>query len=114
MSQELIARLVGVGHSTVSRWLRALTFPERKQREQASQLDPYRRYGKTTAVGGVPQSHGHLSRTAIPWLPWLVCHPTCSICQILIENSNAAGSQFTAHPCAPFGTASDMVICAPS
>lgn len=44
MSQELIARLVGVGHSTVSRWLRALTFPERKPREQASQLDPYRRY----------------------------------------------------------------------
>ncbi len=44
MSQELIARLVGVGHSTVSRWLRAETFPERKPREQASQLDPYRWY----------------------------------------------------------------------
>ena len=42
MSQELIARRVGVGHSTVSRWLRARTFPERKPREQASQLDPYR------------------------------------------------------------------------
>ncbi len=44
LSQELIARRVGVGHSTVSRWLRALTFPERKPREQASQLDPYRSY----------------------------------------------------------------------
>jgi transposase len=44
MSQDLIARLVGVGHSTVSRWLRAGTFPERKPREQASQLDPYRSY----------------------------------------------------------------------
>ena len=44
MSQDLIARLVGVGHSTVSRWLQAGTFPERKPREQASQLDPYRSY----------------------------------------------------------------------
>lgn len=44
MSQELIARLVGMGHSTVSRWLQAGTFPERKPREQASQLDPYRSY----------------------------------------------------------------------
>jgi transposase len=44
MSQELIGRLTGVGHSTVSRWLRAGTFPERKPREQASQLDPYRSY----------------------------------------------------------------------
>jgi transposase len=44
MSQELIGRLAGVGHSTVSQWLRAGTFPERKPREQASQLDPYRSY----------------------------------------------------------------------
>ena len=44
MSQELIGRLVGIGHSTVSRWLRVGTFPERKPREQASQLDPYRSY----------------------------------------------------------------------
>lgn len=50
MSQDLIARLVGVGHSTVSRWLQAGTFPERKPREQASQLDPSRSYGKTTTV----------------------------------------------------------------
>ena len=50
MSQDLIARLVGVGHSTVSRWLQAGTFPERKPREQASQLDPYRSYGKSTTV----------------------------------------------------------------
>jgi transposase len=44
MSQEVIARVVGVGHSTVSRWLRVGAFPERKPREQASQIDRYRRY----------------------------------------------------------------------
>ena len=44
MSQEVIARTVGVGHSTVSQWLRAGAFPERKPREQSSQIDSYRPY----------------------------------------------------------------------
>lgn len=35
MSQAAIAERVGIGHSTVSNWLRASTFPERKPREQA-------------------------------------------------------------------------------
>ena len=41
LSHQAIAERVGVGHSTVSNWLAAGTFPERKRREQASQLDPY-------------------------------------------------------------------------
>ena len=32
---------MGVGHSTISNWLAAGTFPERKPREQASQVDRY-------------------------------------------------------------------------
>ena len=41
LSHQAIAEQVGVGHSTVQRWIEAGTFPERKRREQASQLDPY-------------------------------------------------------------------------
>jgi transposase len=40
-SHQAIAERVGVGHSTVSNWLTAGTFPERKRRKPASQLDPY-------------------------------------------------------------------------
>lgn len=44
MSQAAIAQQVGIGASTVQSWLAAGTFPERKPREQASQLDPYLPY----------------------------------------------------------------------
>lgn len=44
MSQAAIAARVGIGHSTVSNWLAAGTFPERKPREQACRLDPYLPY----------------------------------------------------------------------
>ncbi|TMD65872.1 MAG: hypothetical protein E6I91_09665 [Chloroflexi bacterium] len=40
LSHQAIAERVGVGHSTVQRWIEARAFPERKRREQASQLDP--------------------------------------------------------------------------
>src|SRR5205807_7674674 len=43
-SHAAIARQVGIGASTVQSWLAAGTFPERKPREQASQLDPYLPY----------------------------------------------------------------------
>lgn len=41
LSHQAIAERVGVGHSTIQRWMVAGAFPERKRREQASQLDPY-------------------------------------------------------------------------
>ncbi|HEX4205596.1 MAG TPA: ISL3 family transposase [Ktedonobacteraceae bacterium] len=41
LSHQAIAERVGVGHSTVQRWIEAGAFPERKRREQASQLDSY-------------------------------------------------------------------------
>jgi transposase len=41
LCHQAIAEQVGVGHSTVQRWMVAGSFPERKRREQASQLDPY-------------------------------------------------------------------------
>lgn len=41
MSQAAIARQVGIGASTVQRWLAAGAFPERKPREQESHLDRY-------------------------------------------------------------------------
>lgn len=44
LSQQAIAEHVRVGHSTVSRWLEEGHFPERKPREQASQLDRYLPY----------------------------------------------------------------------
>jgi transposase len=44
MSQAAIARQVGIGASTVQSWLAASRFPERKPREQASQLDRYLPY----------------------------------------------------------------------
>ncbi|MFL5657454.1 MAG: transposase, partial [Ktedonobacteraceae bacterium] len=44
LSQAAIARQVGIGASTVQSWLAAGTFPQRKPREQASQLDQYLPY----------------------------------------------------------------------
>jgi transposase len=44
MSQAAIARQVGIGASTVQSWLAVGSFPERKPREQASQLDRYLPY----------------------------------------------------------------------
>lgn len=43
-SHQAIAKQVGVGHATVQRWLAADTFPEKKLREQGSQLDRYLPY----------------------------------------------------------------------
>jgi transposase len=43
-SQQAIAWQVGIGLRTVQRWLAAGTFPERKPREQTSQLDRYLPY----------------------------------------------------------------------
>lgn len=44
LSQQAIADQTGIGHSTISRWLAAGTFPEKKPREQASQIDCYLPY----------------------------------------------------------------------
>ena len=44
MTHRAIADQVGIGLTTIQNWLLAGTFPERKPREQASQLDPYRSY----------------------------------------------------------------------
>ena len=44
MSQGAIAQQVGVGHSTVSRWLAAGTFPETRRGPYVSRLDPYLPY----------------------------------------------------------------------
>ncbi len=44
MSQAAIAERVGVGHSTVSRWLTAGTFPETTRGPYVSRLDPYLPY----------------------------------------------------------------------
>ena len=44
LAQEAIAQQMGVGRSTIQRWLAAGTFPERKPREQSSQFDPYLPY----------------------------------------------------------------------
>jgi transposase len=44
VSQHAIAQQVGIGQSTVERWLAAGSFPERKPREQSSQLDRYLPY----------------------------------------------------------------------
>jgi transposase len=44
MSQQAIAERVGIGHSTISNWLAAGTFPERKPREQVSHVDAYLPY----------------------------------------------------------------------
>jgi len=44
LSQQAIAQRMSIGHSTISRWLAEGRFPERKPREQASQLDRYLPY----------------------------------------------------------------------
>src|SRR6266568_3953004 len=44
LSQAAIALQIGIGASTVQSWLAAGEFPERKPREQASQLDRYLPY----------------------------------------------------------------------
>lgn len=40
-SQTAIASQVGIGHATVSRWLRSETFPEQQARPRKMALDPY-------------------------------------------------------------------------
>lgn len=44
VTRRAIADQVGVGLTTIQKWHLAGTFPERKPRQQASQLDPYRSY----------------------------------------------------------------------
>ncbi|GHO67963.1 hypothetical protein KSC_068550 [Ktedonobacter sp. SOSP1-52] len=44
LTHRAIADQVGVGLTTIQNWLKAGSFPERKPREQSSQLDPYRAY----------------------------------------------------------------------
>jgi len=44
LSQQAIARQVGIGASTVQSWLAVSAFPERKPRQQSSQLDRYLPY----------------------------------------------------------------------
>jgi transposase len=44
LSQEAIADRVGVGHATVSRWLRSDTFPEKQPRLRPTCLDPHLSY----------------------------------------------------------------------
>lgn len=41
MSHQAIADHLGMGHATVQRWLQEEQFPQRKAREQRSQLDPF-------------------------------------------------------------------------
>jgi transposase len=40
-SQTAIAQQVGIGHATVSRWLRHGSFPEQKPRPRSASVDPY-------------------------------------------------------------------------
>src|SRR5215469_476087 len=40
-SQTAIAGQVGIGHATVSRWLRSGTFPEQQPRPRSESRDPY-------------------------------------------------------------------------
>lgn len=40
-SQPAIAEQVGIGHATVSRWLKNGTFPEQKPRSRSASVDPY-------------------------------------------------------------------------
>jgi transposase len=44
VTHRAIADQVGIGLTTIQNWRLAGTFPERKPRRQASQLDPYRSY----------------------------------------------------------------------
>ena len=44
MSQAAIAEQVGIGHSTVSNWLAAGTYPETTRGPYVSRLDPYLPY----------------------------------------------------------------------
>ncbi len=72
LSHQAIAQRVGVGHSTVQRWIAAGTFPERKRREQASQLDPY------------------LALIREQWA--LGCHNAASICRTLLTKGYRGSS----------------------
>ena len=44
LSSQAIADRLGIGHSTVQRWVKGGQFPQRKVREQASQLDRFLPY----------------------------------------------------------------------
>ncbi len=113
MSQELIGRFVGVGHSTVSRWLRALTFPERKPREQASQLDPYRRYVQKRQSEGYRNLMGIYRELQARGYQgsYATLHAQFATSSSKTRTKQAPSSLLT--PALGSRTASDMVICAP-
>jgi predicted transcriptional regulator len=115
MSQDLIARLVGVGHSTVSRWLQAGTFPERKPREQASQLDPYRSYVQKRQSQGNGNLMSIYRELQAAFLSGIICECLCSICQLFPKESpKEASGKFAAGTDVSLRTTSDMVVFAPS
>jgi transposase len=104
MSQEVIARSVGVGHSTVSRWLRAVTFAERKPGEQSSQLDPYRWYVQKRQSQGYHNLMGIYRE--LQSLGYLGSYASLHA-QFATSSSKARTKQTS---CAPFRAASDVVF----
>ncbi|HEY7418219.1 MAG TPA: ISL3 family transposase [Ktedonobacteraceae bacterium] len=62
-SHQAIADHLGMGHSTVQRWVKEEHFPKRKAREQSSQLDPflpYIRQRRTQGCYNMVQLHHEL------------------------------------------------------
>ena len=51
-SHQAIVDRLGIGHSTIQRWSKEGRFPQRKAREQSSQLDPFLPYIQQRRVQG--------------------------------------------------------------
>ncbi|GHO48640.1 transposase [Ktedonospora formicarum] len=68
-SQTAIANQVGIGHATVSRWLRSDAFPEQPPRPRKSRLDPYlKEVSKRWEAGchNIAQLHRELVASGAP------------------------------------------------
>ncbi|GHO47545.1 ISL3 family transposase [Ktedonospora formicarum] len=68
-SQTAIANQVGIGHATVSRWLRSDAFPQQPPRPRKSRLDPYlKEVSKRWEAGchNIAQLHRELVASGVP------------------------------------------------
>jgi DNA-binding transcriptional regulator YiaG len=84
LSQTAIAKQVGIGHATVSRWLESSAFPEQQPRQRPTGLDPHLPYlaarwdagchniaqlHRELVAGGSPHSYRSVYEQLVRFLP---------------------------------------------
>lgn len=113
MKHRAIADQVGVGLTTIQNWLKAGSFPERKPREQSSQLDPYRSYVEKRRSEGYHNLMGIYRELRAQGYRGSYDSMYAEYSPLIREPSNQTSFQLIARPCAPFLTTSCLSVFAP-